>query len=126
MRSPRAKINFREYKLSRMGTLFVFFINISRVTSKVRFRRYITAQVALNKRFRRYKLSPTPKKSRNRESLYPRKFIPLVRFLSTLIVINWTLFMIHKFHPKIKQPRVSSHQFMKFMTCYYECAHENC
>ena len=87
-RSPRDKINFREYKLSRKGqlrnfvginfrdrgkfrlnfpifmrilTVFLFLVSISRVTSKVRFRGYKLSRVALTMRFRGYKLSRTPK-----------------------------------------------------------------
>ena len=90
--SPRAKINFRRYKLSRMvhfrnfaGINFRdrmkfwwnslhfwwFLIDISITPMKVKFCGYKLSRVQLNKRFRGYKLAQTPKKIAE-----SRKFIP--------------------------------------------------
>ena len=59
----------------------VFLINLTLATSKVRFRRHKLSRVTLEMQFHGYKRER--QKSRNRESLYPRKFIPKLFLIKT-------------------------------------------
>ena len=66
----KCRLNFLIFK--RILTIYCISINISRVTSKIRFSGYKLSRVELKMRFRERQ-----KNSRNRKSLYPRNFIPI-------------------------------------------------